>query len=392
MKEREIHKDTPSTGRGTGRMTPRERLLSALEHEEPDRAPADLGGIVTGIAVTTYDRLKAYLGIHEPTTVLDPKQQLAAPNESVLRALKIDTRYIFPGPRDSWQLSVHEDLDGYHYFDEWGIKLKMPREGGLYFDMEEHPLSNATVDDLESYPWPDPRDPGLTRGLRKRAKRMYESSEFAIVAWASGSIFERSWYLRGFQRFFIDMVRNEEFATALLDKLLEVNEGYLDRYLEEIGEYIHVIQLADDLGHQQGALMPLQLYRRLIKPRQRKLFRFVKERTEAYLFYHTCGSVVQYIPDLIEIGVDILNPVQLSAKGMDAKKLKSEFGEKLSFWGGVNTQQVLPRGTPEEVRGEVIERVEELGKGGGYCINSVHNIQADVPPENVLALFDERIR
>jgi len=373
-------------------MTPRERLITALEHRRPDRTPADIGGIVTGISKVAYERLKDRLGVVEETVVLDPKQQLAYPSEVVLKKLEIDTRYIFPGQRDGWKLRIIEDGTGYHYVDEWGIRLRMPKEGGLYYDMEDHPLANASIDDLDRYPWPDPEDPGLIRGVRKRAKQLRQQTDYAVVAWASGSIFERSWYLRGFQRFFVDMVRNPEFACALIDRLLEINEAYLDRYLGEIGEFIDVLQLADDLGQQQGPLMPLAQYRKIIRPRQKELFRFVKERTDAYLFYHTCGSVMQYIPDLIQLGVDILNPVQVTARGMDLEKLKSQFGNRLTFWGGIDTQHTLPRGRPGEVRQQVRERVAVLGDCGGYVLNSVHNIQADVSPENILAMYDPTLR
>ncbi len=253
-------------------------------------------------------------------------------------------------------------------------------------------MANATIKDLDHYSWPDPGDPGLIRDVREQAKKLRKETDYGIVAWASGSIFERSWYLRGFQRFFVDMARNPEFAGALLDKLLEVNEAYLDRYLGQIGDLIDVVQLLDDLGQQQGPLMPLKQYRKIIKPRQKELFRFVKERTDGYLFYHTCGSVVQYIPDLIEMGVDILNPVQVTARGMEPEKLKSEFGSKLTFWGGIDTQHTLPRGSQEEVRKQVTDRVSVLGEGGGYVLDAVHNIQADVPPENILAMYDPEFR
>jgi len=371
------------------KMTSRERLVATLEHREGDAVPADLGGIVTGIAVVAYERLRERLGLKGETVVMDPKQQLAWPDESVLKSVGIDTRYILPGARDGWKLSIRGGESGYTYVDEWGIKLRMPKNG-LYFDIEEHPLAGATEDDLDAYRWPDPNDPGLIRGLRERARELHEFTDFGVVAWASGSMFERSWYLRGFQRFFVDMVRNRGFAEALLDKLLEINKAFLGEYLDAVGDYIQVIQLADDLGHQQGPLMPLDLYRRLIKPRQRELFRFVKDRTDASLFYHCCGSIRQFIPDLVEIGVDILNPVQVSARDMDAARLKADFGNHLTFWGGVDTQRVLPRGSPEEVVAEARERIEELGSRGGYVLGSVHNIQADVPPENIIAMYGAR--
>jgi len=368
-------------------MTPRERLVTALQHKEPDRVPTDLGGIVTGITMGAYSKLKDYFGIQEDSIIFDHKQQLVYPGEEILQKLGVDTRYIFPGARQSWNRVVKEDEESYTYVDEWGITMKMPKEYGLYYDMVEHPLARLKAEDLDSYNWPDPRDPGLTEGLKEKAEEMYENADYALVAWASGSLFERAWYLRGFENFFIDLVSNEKFANVLLDKLLEINMEFLADYLKAIGDYIQVIQLSDDLGQQNGPLISLDVYRRFFKPRQKELFSFVKERTDAYLFYHSCGSVYRFIPDLRDVGVDILNPIQVSAKEMDTKRLKEEFGDILSFWGAVDTQHVLPHGNPDEVTEEVKRRIMDLAPGGGYVLNSVHNIQADVPPENIVAMF-----
>ena len=288
---------------------------------------------------------------------------------------------------ENWKREVKEDEGNYTYVDEWGIAMKMPKEYGLYYDMVEHPLARLKAEDLARYNWPDPRDPGLTEGLKEKAQEMYENTDSALVAWASGSLFERSWYLRGFENFFIDLVSNEKFAHALLDKLLEINMEFLEDYLKAIGDYIQVIQLSDDLGQQNGPLISLDVYRKFFKPRQKELFSFVKERTDAFLFYHSCGSVYQFIPDLIDVGVEILNPIQVSAKGMNTKKLKEEFGDSLSFWGAVDTQHILPHGSPDEVTEEVNRIITDLASSGGYVLNSVHNIQADVPPENIVAMF-----
>ncbi len=299
----------------------------------------------------------------------------------------IDTRYILSGPRRGWKRQVTENRTGYSYTDAWGIELRMPKEDGYYFDMVGHPLADLTVEDLDSYPWPDPLDPGLTDGLREEARRLSEETDFALVGDPSTSLFERAWYLRGFQNFMIDLMTDERFATALLDKILEIRMAGLGTFLEAVGDYIHVICLGDDLGQQGGPLIAPPLYRRLVKPRHREVIRFVRERTDAYVFYHTCGSVVEFVPDLIEIGVDILNPIQVSAKGMDPLQLKDRYGDRLSFWGGVDTQHVLPGGTPQEVRKEARRRIQQLGGEGGYVLNAVHNIQPDVPPENIVALY-----
>lgn len=368
-------------------MTPRERLLTARNHREPDRVPRDLGGRVTGIAVAAYEALTEFFGLDEEVRIIDYKQQLAGPSEEVLRRLGIDTRYIAPGSPSGWEREVAEDETGYTYVDRWGIELRMPKEDGYYFDMVGHPLAGLTVDDLDSYPWPDPTDPGLTDGLREEARRLSEETDYALVGEPSSSLFERAWYLRGFQNFMMDLVTDEEFATGLLDKLLELRMAGLEGFLREVGDYIHVIRLGDDLGQQGGPLIAPPLYRRLVKPRQRGLISFVRERTDAHVFFHTCGSVVEFLPDLIEIGVDILNPVQVSARDMDPAWLKAEYGDRLTFWGGVDTQHVLPNGTPEEVTAEARRRIEQLGDGGGYVLDAVHNIQADVPPENIVALY-----
>ncbi len=368
-------------------MTPRERLLTALSHRQPDRVPRDLGGRVTGITVGAYDALKELFGLEEQNQIMDHNQQLARPSEEALRRLGIDTRYILPGPRKGWQRHVAEDSAGYSYVDEWGIELRMPKQDGYYFDMVSHPLAELAVEDLDSYPWPDPHDPGLTEGLHEEARRLSQETDYALVGDPSASLFERAWYLRGFENFMIDLLTDECFATALLDKLLELRMAGLQDFLGQVGGYIHVIRLGDDLGQQGGPLISPPLYRRVVKPRQRELIQFVKERTDAYVFYHTCGSVVEFVADLVEIGVDILNPVQVSAKDMDPARLKAQYGDRLSFWGGVDTQHVLPHGTPEEVQKEARRRIEQLGSGGGYVLNAVHNIQPDVPPQNIMAMY-----
>ncbi|NLJ35864.1 MAG: hypothetical protein GX358_06515 [candidate division WS1 bacterium] len=370
-------------------MTPRQRLIAALKHQEADRVPRDLGGPVTGIHRDAYDRLKILLGIDEPTEIFDLKQQLASCSEAVLQALGIDTRFLDSGSRAGEGLEISEDEQYFGYRDEWGIEWRMPKAKPLYYDMVNHPLAGLSAEDLAHYDFPPlaRADAPHIAELGERARELYEGTDYALVAFGPGRFFEFAWYLRGFENYMMDMVLDEHFLNRLLDVMLEHSMADWEAQLSAVGPYVQVVQMADDLGHQGGPMMSLELYRKYIKPRQKELIAFVRERTDAFMFLHSCGSIRQFLPDFIEVGIDIINPVQPGAADMDAQALKSEFGDRLSFWGGIDTQRVLPEGTPEEVAEETRRVVEILGHGGGYVLNSVHNIQADVPAENVVAMY-----
>ena len=370
-------------------MTPRERLLTALNHKQPDRAPIDLGGIVTGIHVNAYNGLKQLLGIEEEAVILDFKQQLARPSDAVLEALGVDTRFLDAGLRAQAAVETGEDDDYYLYTDAWGILWRMPKSKPLYYDMANHPLAGLSVEDLDHYDIPAPLsvdDPGVV-AMGEIARDLYENTDYGLVVFGPASFFEFAWYLRGFENYMMDMVLNEAFLNKLLDILLEQHLAYWEAHLKHIGQYVQVVQVADDLGHQGGPMMSLELYDRFVHPRHREVISFIKARTDAKVFQHSCGAVRQFLPRLIENGIDILNPVQVTAQGMDAAELKAEFGDRLCFWGGIDTQHILPNGTPDEVAAETRRIIGILGEGGGYVVNTVHNIQADVPPENILALF-----
>lgn len=363
-------------------MTSRERVLTTLAHKEPDRVPLDLGGTPTTIETPAYNQLKEYLGIKSKTkTFLRDHVQ---PDENLLQLLEIDTRYLHPKSPKSWKMQIDPDNS---YVDEWGTRWKKP-ESSFYFDPVEHPLQNATIDELEKYSWPDPEDVGRIEGLKDEAKYLYEKTDYAIVADMHGvGIFETAWMLRGFERFLEDLVVNEEFSLRLLEKVTQIKTGLYEKFLDAVGDYIHVIMVSDDVGMENGLLISPYLYREIIKPFHKKLWQFIKKKTKAYLFLHSCGSVYQLIPDFIELGIDILNPIQVTAKDMDTKRLKAEFGDKLSFWGAIDTQKVLPYGTPRDVEGEVKRRIKDLSLGGGYVLCAVHNIQAGVKPENILKMY-----
>jgi uroporphyrinogen decarboxylase len=275
------------------------------------------------------------------------------------------------------------------YVDEWGTRWKKP-ESSLYFDPVDWPLKEAAVEDLDRYPWPDPKDPGRTEGLRQEARRLRDETDCAIVAdMPVLGIFETaSVCLRGIEQFMVDLLLDKPFAKALLNKLADIHVEFMRQYLEAVGDCIDVVMVSDDLGSENAPLISPDLYREMIKPVQRRLWTFIKEHTDAYLFMHTCGSVYRLIPDLIELGVDALNPIQVAARDMDTRRLKEEFGDKLTFWGAVDTQHVLPFGSARDVEEEVRKRITDLAPGGGFVLTAVHNIQPGVPPDNICMMYD----
>lgn len=369
-------------------MNSKERVLTALNHEEPDRVPIDLGGWVTTISQVSYNKLLSHLGYQREREVFDWLRQNVAPEEDILQRLGVDTRYVHPGEPVGWKFEPEETKDGLWVNDEWGCGFLKP-ESSLYYNLMTSPLRDASIDDLDSYPWPDPKDPGYITGVKERAKQLAEDGEYAVIgnfAWETW--FERAWKLRGIDKFYMDFVTNPDFINKLLDKTLSLHLEFLDHVLGVCGEYLDVVIQGGDLGSQQTTLMSPQHYREYIKPRQAQAVEKIRSLTGAKIFYHTCGAVSSLVPDFIEIGIDILNPVQVRANGMDAETLKKEFGGKIAFWGGIDSQQVLPRGTVNEVVDEVKHLINHMATGGGLVACAVHNIQADVPPENVLALFD----
>jgi len=379
-----------------GRMTPRERMRAALLREEYDRPPLDLGTTPnTTITRVAYERLLRHMGLkldQEPK-IISMAFQLVEVDEAVLDCLHIDTRPLFTNPSDNPQEEV---LPGGRLKDAWGIVYQpvAPQDTVLYYDMVEHPLSHVTsAREIEEYPGPDVEDPSIYTGLRERADRLAKQRHFAIVGHCGDtSIFESAWRLRGFQRFLMDLVINKELAHALLERVFEIQLSRMTRYLAEVGPYLDVVCVGDDLAHQTGLLMSPELYREMIKPYHRRYFTFIKDHTPAKLHLHSCGSIYSLLEDLIEVGVDIINPVQIRAENMEPQGLKDRFGDRLVFWGGIDTQTLLPRGTPDMVREEVRRIAKTLGRQGGYVLGAVHNIQADVPPENILAMFDEAHR
>ena len=376
--------------------TSRERLLTALDHREPDRVPIDLGGNQTGIHKVAYQRLLAHLGLEEEIAIMDLVQQLAQPSEAVLQRLHVDTRYVFARGAASFQGAVvkrqREGRTWHDFTDEFGVTWSMPEDHPYYFDISHSPLAGLTLEQIRAYPFPKGDDPSRFEGLRERALRLQQETPYAVVSGISGVVYEICWYLRGLENLFTDLLEQPEVLEAIIDRTLKFWLDWFRLFLDEVGDVVDVIMIGDDLAGQNGPLFSPKTCRAIVKPRQKRLVQYLKSRTQAKIWYHSCGSVVEYIPDLLDNGIDILNPVQISARGMEPAKLKAAFGDRLTFWGGaIDTQHVLPQATPLEVREHVRRNVAAFKPGGGYVFNNVHNIQADVPPENVLALFDAAI-
>ena len=363
-------------------MTHRERVVMALSLKQPDKVPIDLGGTRdSSIVIEGYDRLCDHFGVEDEPRITSQMMRVVDVDEQILRALDVDMRGIFPKTPPITRKGTD------CYVDEWGVERVKPA-GSFYYDQVDFPLAGEiTIRDIATYPWPDPKDPIRTEGLKERVAEIHQPPECAAVLNLPSGFVHVSQYLRGFEDWFIDLAANRDLIEALFDAVLEVNMATCEVLLEEIGDEVDVVMASDDLGLQQGLMMSPKMYRELIKPRHEKYFQLMHDMTDAKVFFHTCGSVADIVDDLIEIGVDVLHPVQASAAGMDTAWLKREYGDRLAFWGAVDTQHVLPHGDVEDVKEEVETRIENLGEGGGYVLGAVHNIQPDVPLENVLVMY-----
>ena len=352
-------------------MTSRERVRAALAHREPDRTPFDLGGSrVTGIHVRAYRRLRALLGLPAGEPVVgDITQQLADVETDVLDALDCDVRGVLPRATFTYRREIREAGEYLQFIDEWGVGRRMPRVDGLYYDAYAPPLGGEVEDAaIDRYPWPDATDPARLEGMAQEARRYAREERRAVhVGSICGGLTEGLFKLRGFEDGYMDLAADPSRARRLMERILEIKLEYWSTLLPQLVGVVDVVGEADDLGGQDRTLFSPASYRALVKPLHRQLFAFLHAHTDAKVFFHTCGAVRELIPDLIEIGVDILNPVQVSAAGMDTAALQ----------GG---------GTPAEVHAEVRRRVGDLAPGGGFVFAAVHNVQPNVPPENVLAM------
>lgn len=373
-------------------MNSRERIATALNHEAPDRLPIDLGGsVVSSIAISTYAAFRDHLGLAEmPIRTLETVQQIAVVDEDVLDRLGVDVIPVFANPPAGYAPQfVNEAGRSDSFKDEFGATLRRCK-GCFYYDWQEFPLSEPSIEAMQRMPWPDPADPARYRGLRERVRQLRSSTDRALFGMApcGHDLFNQLLRVRGMEQGLMDLVAEPEFAEAFLEKLTGTIITAQQCFLNEVGDLVNIHFTADDLTGQNAPLISPALYRRMIKPRWARIIQTIKDLTKAKIFYHGCGAIEPFLPDLIEIGVDIINPVQVSAADMDTTSLKKKYGKHLTFWGGgCDTQKVLPYGTTAEVRCEVQKRIRDLAPGGGFVFNPVHNIQPLVPVENIAAMF-----
>ena len=368
-------------------LTSRERFTLALNHQEPDRVPIDLGSIASTIrTVDAYDRLKSYLGLPADKKIRHFADEHVIPDEEIVKALHVDTWYLRMNVPKSWK---RERADSNTVIDEWRVPwTKAP--GSFYTFPSDYPMKAAEMEEIEKFPWPDPLESSRFDGLREKAQQLFRETEYALVADGTTGVgvFDMSWHLRGMENILMDMILHPDFTAALFQRLTDFYVGVYQKYMEAVGDYIQMVIYYEDLSGQDGPLMSPELYRKFIKPCHRRIIKAIKEHTKAKLCVHTCGSVYAFLDDYVDLGVEVINPVQISARDMDPHRLKQKYGSVLSFQGGIDTQRFLPRATPAEVEEEVRRMIGILGRGGGYLFTSCHSIQPDVSPEKIVALFD----
>ena len=375
-------------------MNSRERLLTTLNHSEPDRVPCDLGSTqVTGIHLAAYRNLRQALGLPLVEVQLcDSIQQLALPDDDIIERLGVDVRGLFPLNSHNW--NVHEEDAGGHwlYHDEWGITHRRAKPDGLYYSIVQVPLGGPelSAQDIENHTWPDMADLRRIAGLRELAERYRRDGCAVVLKSPFAGIFETAQRIVGMENCLMMMAADKKLAGVLFDKLLELKLAFWDLALPRLAGAIDVVAEFDDYGAQSSQLISPRMFRQQLKPRLRILFDRLKQLApHARRFFHSCGNVRPLLPDFIEMGVEILNPVHIRAAGMEPTALKRDFGDALVFWGGgVDTQGVLPTGTPQEVKDDVRRNIEALAPGGGFVFNTVHNIQADVSPQNIIAMWE----
>ncbi len=373
-------------------MTPKERVLATINHQEPDRVPIVLGvSNATGIKMKPYRALKQLIGVNaEDRYLYDwPELGTAAPDEETLTRLGVDVRGVLDLEPD-WVLEKNRSRPPHSdYVDSWGSGAKEVTPGE-WFPMVTPLAAATTTEEIERYDWPDMDDPTRVAHVAEQAAALAAENEYAILAtpWLLFPL-ERAFAMQGMDTFLMNLAMYPDFAEALLWKIEELCKTLMGHFLAALGENVDIIKVGDDLGTQESLLMSPQMYRQILKPVHADFLRFIKGRTGAKVLFHTDGDVFPLVDDLIEIGVDILNPIQTSAGKMaNLEELKGRYGQDLIFCGGIDTSRVLPHGSPEDVRREVKRVIETLGVGGGLMIGAVHTVMNDVPAENVLAMVE----
>jgi uroporphyrinogen decarboxylase len=369
-------------------MNCRERALAALDHREPDRVPLDFGGRHTTLHLFAHRALMRHLGWSGPEpSIRSYHTSLVEPDPRLLQRFERVSAPFFPRAPSGYVFRI--DPETHTYADEWGTTYYMPPDG-YYYDIHRVPLGDAETEaDLKRYRWPNPTDPSRIAGLAEEVKAAHAAGERVLMMCsATPGLWEHSWYMFGVEQAFVNLAGNAPLVEAFTERLLEWQMAYWDMALTAVGGHVDLVQIGEDLGAQTGPMMSPAAFRRIYKPRLRRLVESIKKKTGARVYLHSCGSIYRLLPDLIECGIQVLNPVQVNAADMDSARLKREFGRDLTFWGGGCDPVVMGTGTPREVVEDVKRRIHDLAPGGGFVFGSVHNIQANVPPANIVAMFE----
>lgn len=374
-------------------MKPRERFAAVLAHQQPDRVPVDFGKHIGSFHRSVYPHLRQAfpeLELPEEPVILDRMAQNIRLDDRLCRRLGIDFRWVVPlwvGVRDI-------EIDGSPgYLDMWQTPHKYSDDGG-YYAIVGYPLGaneELTPGELEAFKWPEMSNPDMFEGLAEEARLLHETTD--TIVGADGikvGFLQTASQLRGYEKLFIDFALYPDTAVAMMERISEIVNAMYREYMRAVGRYVQVVVITDDQGTQASLMMSPPMFRKFIKPYLRSQIETIKsEAPHVKVLMHCDGAIRPIINDLIEIGVDILNPIQTSVVGMeDTRALKEEFGDRVCFHGGIDVQQMLPNATLDEVRSEVALRTGDLGQDGGYILAPCHNINIDIPIENVVALFE----
>jgi len=362
-------------------MDSRQRVRLALDFEEADRVPIDNNGNVSGMHEVAYKNLLKYLDMDDEIVIYDYVQRLAEVKDEVRDLLGVDTRYLYPNGLASFDFK--ENPDG-TFADEFGTVY---RRVNYYADIYKAPLKDKDLDEIKSFKLTDPQDPSRFAGLKEKAKDLHENTDHSLWGGPVNSLFYFAWCLRGIEDFMADLYAEPKIAEYIMDMIVDWNLGFFEKFYDAIGEYIDVFWIGDDWGVQAGPLISPVYFKKEIVPRFKKMISYIKTKTDARCCYHTCGSTYWCLDDLMEMGVDIVHPFQANAEGNDTEKVKKEYGKSLVFHGATNNQGVFHEDI-HMLTIDTLKRIKDLATGGGYIFSSGHNIQANMPPENIVRLFE----
>jgi uroporphyrinogen decarboxylase len=377
-------------------MNSRERILTTLEHREPDRIPFDIAGTTwTGIAGKAYQNLLRQLGLPtEDPEWADTVQQIVVPSDKVLRILQADTRGLLPLTSHNWDVwkKLQDAGDVWEYNDEWKFIHHFPKQEGNWFSLVKHPMEHLSfpgAEDINRFEWPAAGERRRIAGLYKQAVTHLNDDKIVILKGLCAGIFEMHQRIRGMTNALLEPFIHPEFSDLLAGKIADLKIEFWDMALNELADVVDIIAEGDDFGTQDSQLIDPGQFRLCYKKHTARVLRFIREKApRAKIMFHSCGNVRPLIADFIEMGVDILNPVHINAAGMEPVQLKKDFGRDIVFWGGgIDTQRVLPTGSLQEISADVSKNIDALAPGGGFVFATVHNIQGEVPPQNILRMW-----